>query len=114
MQLSGIVSPVHTAFTAASAKYQSAVDYLQSPLELPFPILAGQALEQVSQAVELLAPHTASSDMFAQRSATGSIAAAKDAVEMIGQLIDPAADSAVTVDAGVAKLRSADSILWQE
>jgi hypothetical protein len=113
MQLSQ-VSPEMQAFAGASASYQKAIDTLQSPVEIAFPVLADQAKGDVAKAVELLTPFAASGDMFTSRNAKGSIAAAQDAVTLLDVVNSPQVDSAVTLDTVIGKLKLAQETLWYE
>lgn len=113
MQLSQ-VSPETQAFSAASAHYQQAISTLTSPLEIPFPALAGRAKGDVAKAVDLLTPFTASRDVFTSRNATDSVASAKEAVGMLDQLASASADTGVTLDQVVTRLKAAEGALWWE
>jgi hypothetical protein len=108
------VSPEMQAFGGASARYASAIKTLQSPLEIAFPVLADQAKGDVAKAVELLTPFASSGDMFTSRNAASSIANAKEAVTMLDEVANAAADTRFTLADVVGKLQHAQEVLWYE
>ena len=108
------IVPPTMAVSAASNAYNSAIQQLQSPVELPFAVIADGARTDIQRAVDLLAPHTDGADMFLSRNASQSIDAANEAIELLDALADPSTIANFPLQLVVDKVRHAEQVLWYE